>query len=72
MDEDIAISIASREENSAELVAVRMAVFVREQKVPEEIEVDDQDSQCVHVIARTGAGDAVGTARLAKNGHIGP
>jgi len=50
---------------------IRFAVFVQEQKVPEESEIDDQDPRCVHAVAYDAAGRAVGTGRLLPDGHIG-
>ena len=47
------------------LHAVRDAVFVHEQQVPVELEHDALDPGCVHVLARTLSGEAIGTARLA-------
>ena len=49
---------------------IRFAVFVEEQKVPVEIELDEHDAVCLHVIARED-GQAVGTGRLLPDGHIG-
>lgn len=45
-------------------LAVRRAVFVDEQQVPEALEVDGLDPVCVHVLAQTDAGVPIGTARL--------
>jgi predicted GNAT family N-acyltransferase len=46
------------------LRAVRDAVFVREQGVPRDLELDAADPACVHVLARDAAGRPVGTGRL--------
>lgn len=54
-----------------ELRAIRAAVFVAEQGVPEELEWDDLDRQCLHALATSVAGGAVGTGRLLPDGHIG-
>lgn len=54
-----------------ELRAIRLTVFVREQHVPEELEWDDIDGECLHVLAETAAGKAIGTGRLLPDGHIG-
>ncbi len=54
----------------AEAAPIRFAVFVDEQKVPAEIELDEHDATSLHVIARE-AGRAVGTGRLLLDGHIG-
>ena len=58
------------EEARAEAGAIRFAVFVDEQKVPLEMELDEHDPLCVHVIASV-EGAAVGTGRLLPDGHIG-
>jgi predicted GNAT family N-acyltransferase len=49
---------------------IRFEVFVREQRVPPEIELDDQDAVCIHAIAFDGE-RPVGTGRLLPDGHIG-
>jgi predicted GNAT family N-acyltransferase len=53
------------------LRAIRINVFVREQRVPEELEWDGLDEGCLHVLAETAGGEAVGTGRLLPDGHIG-
>jgi predicted GNAT family N-acyltransferase len=58
-------------EAEAQIRAVREAVFVREQGVPLEIEIDGRDAGCAHVVAVAGDGRAVGTARLGADGKIG-
>jgi predicted GNAT family N-acyltransferase len=50
---------------------IRYAVFVVEQNVPLEMEIDAHDPLSVHAIARDQAGLAVGTGRLLPDGHIG-
>jgi len=52
---------------------IRFAVFVDEQRVPEELEMDERDAECAHWLAWNDRGEAVGTARLdvAKSGKIG-
>lgn len=49
---------------------IRFAVFVEEQGVPAELEMDDNDAQCVHALAYRD-GSAIGTGRLLPDGHIG-
>lgn len=49
---------------------IRFTVFVEEQGVPREIELDEMDGACVHAVAFEGE-NAVGTGRLLPNGHIG-
>jgi predicted GNAT family N-acyltransferase len=49
---------------------IRFAVFVEEQRVPREIELDARDAECIHALARLD-GRAVGTGRLLPDAHIG-
>ena len=49
---------------------IRFEVFVREQRVPAEIELDDMDAKCLHALAFHQE-KAVGTGRLLPDGHIG-
>jgi predicted GNAT family N-acyltransferase len=51
--------------------AIRMQVFVDEQDVPAEEELDGRDTACLHVLARDAEGAAIGTARMQRGGHIG-
>jgi len=50
---------------------IRFRVFVEEQGVPREIELDDQDARCLHAVAFDEKGVPVGTGRLLPDGHIG-
>lgn len=52
---------------------VRFAVFVDEQNVPADIEIDDRDPHCVHVLAFDDESRPVGTGRidLESSGKIG-
>lgn len=54
-----------------DLRAVREAVFVQEQRVPIELELDALDPRSRHVLARDRDGRAIGTARLTPDGRIG-
>jgi len=53
------------------LRAIREAVFIREQSVPEELEWDGKDEDCRHALALSLNGDAIGCGRIQSNGHIG-
>ncbi|GAA5182851.1 hypothetical protein GCM10025771_33080 [Niveibacterium umoris] len=55
----------------ARLRAVRHPVFVVEQQVPEDLEWDAIDPNCLHALAVDAAGTPIGTARLLPDGHIG-
>lgn len=48
-------------------MAVRRKVFVEEQNVPEELELDEHDATAVHLLA-TDSGRPLGTARLLIDG----
>ena len=51
--------------------AIRETVFIHEQGVPVELEWDGLDSSCAHVLAWNDRGEAIGTARMQRNGTIG-
>ena len=51
--------------------AIRHEVFVHEQNVPIEMELDEMDAQCVHAVAYDSEGVAIATGRLLPDAHIG-
>lgn len=53
------------------LRAVREEVFVAEQGVPIELEWDEIDPLCQHVLAEDAEGHPIGTGRLLPDGHVG-
>jgi predicted GNAT family N-acyltransferase len=55
--------ISSGESGFAHCAKIRLEVFVDEQGVPPELEMDELDAEAVHVLA-TVEGDPVGTGRL--------
>jgi predicted GNAT family N-acyltransferase len=59
------------QESGDALHAIRRAVFIEEQNVPAALEWDGADDECLHVLATTAAGAAVGTGRLLPDAHIG-
>jgi predicted GNAT family N-acyltransferase len=63
MRTDFQVKQISSEEAKARAFAIRMRVFVREQGVPQEIELDADDARAIHLLA-FGSGRAVGTARI--------
>jgi predicted GNAT family N-acyltransferase len=71
MIDAISIRIVPWSEARPDAMSVREAVFVVEQGVPPEIELDEWDTQCDHALAFTPGGCAVGTGRLLPDGHIG-
>jgi predicted GNAT family N-acyltransferase len=63
----IGVTRADWARDQAVLSSVRFAVFVREQGVPEEIELDGLDAEServIHAIAKTPSGEVVGTGRM--------
>ncbi|AKN66072.1 GNAT family N-acetyltransferase [Herbaspirillum seropedicae] len=50
---------------------IRFDVFVDEQQVPAEIELDEMDAHCIHAVAYDEAGQPLATGRLLPDGHIG-
>lgn len=56
---------------SAPLAAVRRAVFVVEQAIPEAQEFDALDAPSIHALALDAEGAPVGCGRLLPDGHIG-
>ena len=70
MKDEPLIELLSWEQARAQASPIRFTVFCEEQGVPREIELDEHDSQSIHVIAYEGS-HAVGTARLLPDGHIG-
>ncbi len=71
MTESFAIETADWQRQRETLLGIRFAVFVEEQGVPPELEEDAADPQALHLLARNAAGEAVATARLLPDGHIG-
>ena len=57
-------------EARAHAAPIRFIVFVEEQGVPREIELDDMDEHSLHALAFED-GKAVATGRLLPDGHIG-
>ena len=68
---EVAVAIGDWAEIQREASAIRTTVFVGEQRVPAELELDEWDARSRHALARDGAGRAVGTGRLLPDGHIG-
>ncbi len=68
----LTVRIADFATDHTEIYGIRFAVFVDEQSVPEDIEVDDRDPHCIHLLA-CDDGEAIGTGRidLAKSGKVG-
>jgi predicted GNAT family N-acyltransferase len=66
----ISVNILPWEQAQSQAYPIRLAVFVKEQGVPEELELDEEDPLAWHAIAKLN-GQVIGTARLKKDGKIG-
>ena len=64
-----ALTVGSWASQAADARAVRTAVFVHEQAVPEHEEWDADDEQACHVVVRNHAGLPLGTGRLITQGQ---
>jgi predicted GNAT family N-acyltransferase len=67
----IGVRLVAWDEARGALASVRRAVFIVEQGVPEALEWDDDDASGLHGLASAASGEAIGTARLLTDGHIG-
>lgn len=65
------ITVTGWDQARAAAGPVRHQVFVIEQNVPPELEMDDYDAVCRHALAVDASGAAIGTGRLLPDGHIG-
>lgn len=71
---EFTVCVTSWNEAKDQLAAVRRAVFIEEQKVPEELEWDGEDEAAIHVLASDAFGNPIGSGRLlihSQRGHIG-
>ncbi|MBU2640294.1 MAG: GNAT family N-acetyltransferase [Thiobacillus sp.] len=57
--------------DAAQLSAIRRAVFIDEQGVPEALEWDEHDAAALHLLATEAGGSPIGCARLLPDGHVG-
>jgi len=62
----VTVKRISSEKELARAYAIRIRVFVKEQGVPREIELDNDDHRATHFLATVGA-RAVGTARMVSH-----
>ncbi|MCP4110499.1 MAG: GNAT family N-acetyltransferase [Desulfobacteraceae bacterium] len=67
---EVSIITVSWDEYKDDLFSIRQTVFIEEQNVPEEEEIDEFDPISVHVLAKTGD-QYIGTGRVLPDGHIG-
>jgi len=59
----VKIGVVGSSEDLEKCFGIRRAVFVAEQNVPEELELDDRDAEATHFLAIAADGKAVATAR---------
>ena len=62
--------ICDYESHTKDICAIRHEVFVGEQNVPEDLEIDGLDGEAKHVLAFVDA-LPIGTGRILNDGHIG-
>lgn len=67
----VQVRLGSWDEMGAQARRIRFEVFVVEQGVPVQMEIDSMDPLCIHALAWLPAGPALGTGRLLPDGHIG-
>ena len=65
------IKKTSWNENKDALSEIRRKVFIEEQNVPEELEWDEHDQHCTHVLVTDETNKAIACGRLKTDGHIG-
>jgi predicted GNAT family N-acyltransferase len=65
------LRLANWQNDSGALRAIRETVFIYEQGVPPELEWDEADANCIHLLAMDSVGKPIGTARLSRDGSVG-
>jgi predicted GNAT family N-acyltransferase len=70
MKTDLLVELLNWDKARPHASPIRFTVFVEEQGVPREIELDEHDAACVHAVVFE-QGKAVATGRLLPDGHIG-
>ncbi len=70
MTDELEIRIVDWHHEQDSLTAIRKSVFIDEQHVPEELELDARDKQCTQFLATINS-KPVATARLTAEGQIG-
>ena len=68
---DVRLAYWSEQSDRRALKAIRYAVFVDEQRVPEAEEMDAFDETSVHLLASCGEPNFIGCARIMPSGQIG-
>jgi predicted GNAT family N-acyltransferase len=68
---DFHVRLVDWRDASETLARIRTTVFVVEQNVPADLEMDGRDGECAHALAESAAGEPIGTGRLMPDGRIG-
>ena len=68
---DFSVRILGWQDAREEACRVRFVVFVEEQHVPPEIELDEWDDASDHALAIDATGRTIATGRLLPDGHVG-
>lgn len=68
---DFYIEPATYAADEADLRAIRESVFVVEQRIPDQVEFDELDPQCHHVLVRDLRCRPIATGRLSPEGKLG-
>jgi len=71
MTNKITVKQAHWDTEQEQLLKVRTRVFVEEQQVPSEIEIDGKDADCFHIKALNSENEVIGTARMLPTNYIG-
>ena len=75
MNKAISIKQVAWDEYQQPLSNIRETVFIKEQHVPPELEWDEHDADCLHLLACNnndeGLVEYIGTVRMLNDGHIG-
>jgi len=71
-DDDLQILSCEWETHQDQLASIRFKVFVEEQRVPKEMEIDEDDPHALHFLILDISNNLpIATGRLLDNGHIG-
>jgi len=71
-DDDLQVLICGWTTHQDQLTSIRFKVFVEEQRVPKDMEIDEEDPLALHFLMLDAANKMpVATGRLLENGHIG-
>jgi predicted GNAT family N-acyltransferase len=71
MKGSVEVKLGSWEDLGEAARRIRFEVFVDEQGVPPELEIDETDPLCLHALAWQAADAPLGTGRLLPDGRIG-